>query len=383
MLRGIVSDFKAAGHTVTTTLDSRIAALKPPLLADFLHSVSSGDSVKSVIRNASDSADASLVVAPESNGTLQSIVEIIKETSTVSLNSSPATIQDATDKTALSRRVKALGLAAPKTVLLDAPDGVDAAKKTIRYELELPVVIKPVNGVSCDGLSVVNNWSDVEFAVKKASFESSDGHFLAQEFIHGINASVSMIANGEKAFPISLNKQNISVGTRSSDSRYEGGFVPLDSPLKAKAFDAAEKTVNSFKGIAGHVGVDIVLTEKQQFVIEINPRFTTSVVGLRKVAGFNLAKAILEAFMNHELPTDVQTSGYACFSKVAVPNPAPQAFRRVCQMEAVASPPFPVAENGTSFALVQSYGGSLDEATLKLHEVEKRVRQVCGGGHTN
>lgn len=383
MLRAVVADFKGAGHTVTTTLDSRIAALKPPFLADSADSVVSGDDVKSVVKDAADSADAALVVAPESNRTLQSIVEIIKQTSALSLNSSPAAIQEATDKAALCRRVKALGLAAPETVLLDACDGVCAAKKAIRDKLGLPIVIKPVNGVSCGGLSLVKNWGELDFAMKKASRESSDSHFLAQEFIRGVAASVSLIANGEKALPVSLNKQNVALGTSEFDSCYEGGVVPLDSALRAEAFAAAEKTVASFRGIGGHVGVDMVLTEDKPFVIEINPRLTTSIVGLRKVADFNLAQAGLDAAVKHELPVDFHTKGYAFFSKVAVPNPTTQAFLRVCQMEEVASPPFPVAENGTAYALVQSYGGTLDEAALKLHEAEKRVRDACGGRRTS
>ena len=379
MLQAVVADFKAAGHTVTTTLDSRIAALKPPLLADLAVSVASGDNVKSVVRDAASSADAALIVAPESNGTLQSIVEIVKETSALSLNSSPAAIQEAADKAALCHRVKALGIAAPETVFLDTCDGVCAAKKAIRDKLGLPIVIKPFHGVSCGGLSLIKNWGELDSAMKKTTYESLDGHFLAQEFIRGVAASVSLIANGEKVLAVSLNKQNIALGTSKSDSCYEGGVVPLDSALSAEAFAAAEKTVASFKSIVGHVGVDLVLTEEQPFVIEINPRMTTSVVGLRKVADFNPAQAVLDVAVNHELPTDVQTRGYAFFSKTAVPNPTTQAFQRTCQMEEVASPPFPVAENGTAYALIQSYGSSLDEAALKLREAEKRVRCACGG----
>ena len=41
MLRTLVSDFKAAGHHVSTTLDSRIVRLNPPISADWVVPVNS------------------------------------------------------------------------------------------------------------------------------------------------------------------------------------------------------------------------------------------------------------------------------------------------------------------------------------------------------
>ena len=47
-------------------------------------------------------------------------------------------------------------------------------------------------------------------------------------------------------------------------------------------------------GLSGYVGVDVVLgNDGRDWAIEINPRLTTSYVGLRALAGFNLAEAML------------------------------------------------------------------------------------------
>jgi predicted ATP-grasp superfamily ATP-dependent carboligase len=50
-------------------------------------------------------------------------------------------------------------------------------------------------------------------------------------------------------------------------------------------------------GLSGYFGVDLVLGESadgsQDRVIEINPRLTTSYLGLRRLARFNLAQALL------------------------------------------------------------------------------------------
>ena len=85
-------------------------------------------------------------------------------------------------------------------------------------------------------------------------------------------------------------------------SSYEGGVVPFDHPLKQEAFAVAEKVVESISGLRGYVGVDLVLTQDKPFVVDVNPRLTTSYVGLRKVAGFNVAEALVNAVLNGKLP---------------------------------------------------------------------------------
>ena len=48
-------------------------------------------------------------------------------------------------------------------------------------------------------------------------------------------------------------------------------------------------------GLQGYVGVDLVLGEETCWLIEINPRPTTSYVGLRRVIDLNMAAAIWHA----------------------------------------------------------------------------------------
>jgi predicted ATP-grasp superfamily ATP-dependent carboligase len=64
--------------------------------------------------------------------------------------------------------------------------------------------------------------------------------------------------------------------------------------------------VRAVPGLLGYVGVDVVLGEAADgggdAVIEINPRLTTSYVGLRRLARFNLAEAVLAVVAGKALP---------------------------------------------------------------------------------
>jgi predicted ATP-grasp superfamily ATP-dependent carboligase len=62
--------------------------------------------------------------------------------------------------------------------------------------------------------------------------------------------------------------------------------------LEERAVSVARRAVECVPGLAGYVGVDVVLGERD-WVIEINPRLTTSYVGLRALAEDNLAAAMI------------------------------------------------------------------------------------------
>jgi predicted ATP-grasp superfamily ATP-dependent carboligase len=71
MLKTLIADFKAAGHSVTTTLDSRIARFNPPIKADCVIPVSSSNEAKANLQTISERADAVYVIAPETDGVLR------------------------------------------------------------------------------------------------------------------------------------------------------------------------------------------------------------------------------------------------------------------------------------------------------------------------
>jgi predicted ATP-grasp superfamily ATP-dependent carboligase len=380
MLRTLISDFKAAGHSVTTLLDSRIARVKPPIDADCVVSVFSSQEAQVNLEKISESADAAYVIAPETDGVLQSLVEIVEQTGAVSLNCPARVIEKVSDKVGFYEFMRKFGLPLPETKMFSVADDLKEIKKAIRGSLNFPLIFKPSNGVSCCGLSVVRNEEQVAGAVDKIKRESSNKHFLVQELIKGAAASVSLVSTGNDAVPISLNRQDVTIETPEACSGYSGGSVPFANPLRAEAFKVAEKIVKSFPDFRGYLGVDFVLTKDEAVAIEVNPRLTTSYVGLRRVVNFNPAQAIIDAILKRKLPTHIQSCGYAYFSKVEMPNPQIYALEKIYRMNEVVSPPFPVSENGAASALLASHGTTLKEATLKFREAKKRVLNTISRG---
>ena len=380
MLCSIVSDFKSAGHEVTVLLDARLSKLNPPIVAECTIPVFYPKEAEKFLVNAAKINDAVYVIAPETGQTLQSLVQLVEHTGKVSLNCEARAIQKVADKTVLYETLKKNGLPTPNMVALNVDGGLAEIKQTIRSKFSYPLVLKPTDGVSCGGLSIVKEDTQLAKAIKKIKTSSTGKHFIVQEFIDGEAASVSVLCAGGKALAISLNRQNVKVAGAEAASSYEGGAVPFDHPLNQEAFKAAEKVVESFPGLKGYVGVDLVLAEDKPFIVDVNPRLTTSYIGLCRVAGFNVAQAMVNAVMKNELPVKQANNGFVYFSKVETSKPSVSVFEKVAQIREVVSPPFPLDNNDKACSLVAGQGGSLDNARLRFEEGKKRLLTIYQQG---
>ncbi len=379
MLRTLISDFNAAGHNVTIFLDSRLKAFNPPIEADNIISIFSHKELDKALKKISQAVDAVYIIAPESDQVLQRLVEVVEISGGIPLNCQVNTIRKASNKMKLYRILKKIGLRVPETLIVDIRENVEQIKHIVG-KLGFPLVFKPVDGVGCCGLSVVRNESQIVAAVNKIMKESSSEYFIAQRLIKGAAASVSLISTGEEALPVTLNKQMITLASPNSDSSYDGGVVPLRHSLEKEALRVAQMAVKSLTGLRGYIGVDMVLTREEPVVMEVNPRLTTSYIGLRKVVNFNPAQAIIDAVLERKLPENVQSSGYAFLLKVKVPAPTYEVLLKTYGLKEVISPPFPVTGDGAAYALLVSYSAKLKDAEIGFHKAEKRLLDVLSQG---
>ncbi len=380
MLRTVTSDFKKAGHEITVFLDNRISELNPPINTDYAVPIFNPQEVKNLLNKIAKINDAVLVIAPETGQTLQSLVELVEKTGKITINCESKGISKVANKSILYQILEKNQLPIPKTLVLNGKYDIAEVKLAIKTKLGYPLVFKPVDGVSCIGLSIVKEEALVEKAIRKIRAESEDDDFIVQEFIEGEAVSVSLLCAKGKALPISLNQQIIKAGAPGNVSCYEGGSVPFDHPLKQDIFAIAEKVVNCFDGLKGYVGVDFVLAKDRVYVVEVNPRLTTSYVGLSRVANFNVAESPLNAILKGEFPVTPKTTGYVSFSKLTIPKPTINAFNKATQMSEVVSPPFPLNDNQKSCGLIAGKGDSAAEAMLQLEEAKKRVLNIISRG---
>ena len=379
MLRALILDLKVIRCNIVTFIDSRLKEFSPPLLADDEISISSQSDLHKLLRRYSQEVDGVFIIAPESNQTLQCLVEIVEESGGASLNCQVNGIERASNKMEVYKTLDRIGLQVPETRQIDIHEDIKEIKHTA-CDLGFPLVFKPVVGVGSSGLSVINDESQIAMAVDKMRRETKCGSSIVQKLIDGVAASVSLISTGNDALPLTLNRQIVTLSPPFSESRYEGGVVPLRHKLEEEALRVAQTTVKSLGGLKGYVGVDMVLSSNGPVVIDVNPRLTTSYVGLRRVVNINPARAIIDAILEQKLPRDVHVSGYAFFLKVRVPAPIPRALPRIYRLSEVFSPPFPIAGRRESYALIVSHSTTLRGAEMSLHKSRRNLLEVISRG---
>ena len=286
MLAALVADLAALRHhQIITTADARFPLAAPAgvevvtLLADRIDR-----QLDALIAT----ADAVWLVAPEIDGCLEHLAARAERMGTIILGPGASAIRRASDKAALPRRLAHHRVSHPATGVLRA----DADSKSVAEAIGYPLVVKPARGAGCAGVCLVRNARDLNRAIDANRCHAARGSLLVQQYVPGTAASVSLLADGRRAVALTANRQSVRATFPFS---YCGGSTPLEHPLAERAVDAALRTCRALPGLRGYIGVDLVLTESDAVVIEVNPRLTTAYLGARIAIDGNIAALALAA----------------------------------------------------------------------------------------
>ncbi|GBC75160.1 hypothetical protein HRbin06_00474 [archaeon HR06] len=231
-----------------------------------------------------DKVDFSLIIAPEHDGSLENLVRRAERK--ISFNCKADTIKIVSDKYYLYNNLEKKGL------------------KVAKYEGKFPAVLKPRKGTSCFNIRLIKDEKELE------SINLKD--FIIQEFIPGISLSLSIIVreNGDYDL-LSINEQKVNLGYKSS--QYLGGIVPYPSK-KEELKNLTEIIVSTFKGLRGYIGVDLIFDGKEFYIMDLNPRITTSYLGL-SLASKNLPEVLFKGLIGKEKENLIFHS-FCAFKKV-------------------------------------------------------------------
>ena len=329
MLRTLCSAIRAEGHSATAVVSRHIAPEAGCLGASDLVFIE-GDPMTAADR-LFEQYEAAFVVAPESHGILSKISRSAASKSRL-VSCSPATID------AFSSKLNAFQLVSGTASNLRVPEfvEVEADPRQIASSSEkigLPAVVKPADGAGSEATSIVRTTSDSRAACARLT-ASGWRRGIVQRFVQGRHLSSTFIANAPDILPLSINTQSIAI---SETLRYQGGSCPYPFPSQDEIWADLAKIVNS-TGSKGLMGMDFVYDGQDSYFMEINPRMTTSCIGLSKVIEPPLGKLIMS-----RLPLQPRHRGYAQWAILPLRRTAQVAealLPRLFEMEEVVSPPF-------------------------------------------
>jgi predicted ATP-grasp superfamily ATP-dependent carboligase len=184
-----------------------------------------------------------------------------------------------------------------------------------RHEIAVPPdagegrrVVKPVMGCGAQGVRLTDE-------------EPGAGEF-AQAYLEGETLSVSLVGSrvtgnvceyysGNPPLLLAINRQEIAVDG-DGNFRYLGGETPVHPDREEEIVSTAIRAMNVL-GCQGYAGIDIIAGDRI-YVVDVNPRPTTSLVGIAEVMEEEIAD-ILVAASHGEAPAEVHLSGGVRFDK--------------------------------------------------------------------
>lgn len=275
MLSALVKDLaELGGIQVVVTRDRRL----PPLGAEVeTHWIGPDDDPWACWRRLLAQANAFWPIAPESEGLLESLSRLAVETGCRLIGCSPEAVRLAASKGATATHLAVAGIPVvetwPPEALEDPPNGW---------------IVKPDAGAGCEETRVFRERDRLEALLNQPR---GQGGFIVQPYLAGEAASLSLLCQDGAALLLACNRQDVVewVGRL----RYLGSTVGGLEPRRRRYQRLAARVARAMPGLWGYVGIDLVDTPDGPVVIEVNPRLTTSYVGLRRSLGVNPAELVL------------------------------------------------------------------------------------------
>jgi predicted ATP-grasp superfamily ATP-dependent carboligase len=236
--------------------------------------------------DASVAADWTIIVAPETAGLLADLVARVRTAGGRVIAPSGEFISIAADKQAAVLALAAAGIPVPAGRSLDPGAGWPEG-------FHVPAVRKARAGVGCDELVIVAAGDQHPAPAKEAA--------RLEAFLAGTPVGVSCLCGPAGINVLPPVRQRFSGGAAP---RYLGGSLPCDALLAVRAERLARRAVEAVSRAShcnalGWVGVDMILGDRDDGrgdrVLEVNPRLTTSFVGLAALFPQSLVRAMIDA----------------------------------------------------------------------------------------
>jgi tyramine---L-glutamate ligase len=264
MRRAVAADFASLRNCtaqVIVPIDARLP--QEPETSTIVPVDGAGGRVR--LAELAQSVDATIVIAPETNGTLARLTRQLDEAGAYHLGSSVDAVALTGDKARLAGFLRARSIDTPPTRLIDPRAGLPA-------DAPYPAVLKPVDGVGSQDTFLVAGSRSVPAGAR--ALESA----VLQPFVPGEPMSASFLVDtAGRAWLIGIGSQRMAV--RNGRLEYRGGTMPVEC---RGAECRLRPALEAIAGLRGFVGVDFIWdsTSERVTLLEINPRPTTSYVGL-------------------------------------------------------------------------------------------------------
>jgi len=289
-LRSHAEHGNESGITVVLMLDSRVNGLINTANFDTVIINAEQNSHEEFARLALD-CDAVWPIAPEFDGILQSLCRTVESLGKKLLTSPTCAVAITGNKFNTYQHLKQHHIDTVPTRMFTREAWASDAQHLAQECSANPVhkveqwLVKPVDGVGCTDSYILIDQHDFE------QMHSRADHYVIQPHIQGKKTSLSCLFKQGIGWLLCANLQQFDI--INQQYHLSKIIVNFDSDLSVYQ-DLVANIAQAFPELWGYAGIDLIETPEQILVLEINPRLTTSFVGINAALGINVAENILQ-----------------------------------------------------------------------------------------
>ncbi|MFX0047936.1 MAG: ATP-grasp domain-containing protein [Candidatus Hermodarchaeota archaeon] len=340
MLRTIVEDFKKIGFKITTLLDERISQFSRYLNSDKVNYVKpEEDFLKKYIECVKESTYC-FVIAPEFSKNLFKLTQIVKDHKKKILSIDLNGVRLGTSKLETYKFFKANNLSSPKSYIIPFKGGLIDVDFILQKfdQLGNSVIIKPEDGAGSELIFHFKAKDQILqfFRRPKVKF-GRVRNYIIQEYIEGDDLSISIInrTNPKKTgvmeqIILSINTQNVQIPDLNNESLYLGGFTPVENyEILRHRFEKILKSMD-LTSFHGYFGIDFIKkADNSIHFIEINPRLTTSYIGIRNILDYNPIEFLFNQYESNYQKTKLPPKKVSHFTRLEVKYTGNKSFKKI------------------------------------------------------
>ncbi len=398
MLRACIEDFKSIDFEIETLLDDRISKLNGILVANTISFVKKNDDFIKIFKKILINNDYVFIIAPEFQNILYNLTKLVEDNEKNLLSVGSDFIQQFSSKYRTYEFFQSSKLNTPKTYLIPSNNNGLNIKvlNNIFEKLRKPIILKPEDGVGAESIFFIDNVEKLNEFIKQMNSNKEsfiERPFIIQEYVSGQDLSVSFIGrklnlteNSYKPLPICINAQILNISKSTEPSQYFGGYSPIVS-VPMNYLNQLVSALSKFK-VEGYFGVDFIKYTSNPnplYFIEINPRLTTSYLGIRNVFKENLFDIIYNSKLGNIKDLDFHPIGFSHYRRLDFslkektnskkhPDSNLVEFLFLKNIPEIITPPISI--NGFDFSsFVATNEKTLMDSENKLQKIKNKIKQ--------
>lgn len=188
---------------------------------------------------------------------------------------------------------------------VSTPKGVRYTQGSFRFSLTFPIIVKPTNLSGGRGVTVVNDNTQLQSAIKQATQESDE--ILLEEFIQGELIACSVI----------LLEQKIAYAFIGADKSYLNDYlvttaypISIDPLIKKKIFKDIETIAKKLHLADGMFHLQIIIQNDTPYIIDVTRRIPGDLYPklIEYCDGIEYSKAVVETYIGKKITANLTTT---------------------------------------------------------------------------